>query len=297
MERIELRSPGGARLVVLDHGAAVDAWVPAPGTGPSLLVSRSPAERLVSAAPYCGVVVGRYANRIAGARFDLDGAAHRLVANDGPATLHGGPDGFDRRTWTVVAHDADRLVLQLVSPDGDQGFPGTLTATVTYRLTDASVEVDLQAVTDAPTAVSLASHPYLDLGPLPVVTVPADRYLPVDRAGIPAPGSASVHGTRFDLRAGHVVHTGSDLDHAWLVPGEGVRSVATLRSADGVRSIDVTSDQPSVQVFTGSPAGGVAIEAQRVPDGPNRPDADVVLRPGEVYSSRTRWAYSNASER
>lgn len=292
-----LRSPGGARLEVLDHGAAVDAWVPAPGTGPSLLVSRSPQERLAAAAPYCGVVVGRYANRVAGARFDLDGAPHRLVANEGVSTLHGGPDGFDRRTWTVVAHDADRLLLQLVSPDGDQGFPGTLAATVSYRLTDEAVEVRLEAVTDAPTVVNLASHPYLDLGPSPVVTVPADRYLPVDRAGIPAAGSATVEGTRFDLRSGHVVHVGSDLDHAWLVPGDGVRSVATLRSADGARSIEITSDQPSVQVFTGGPGHGVAIEAQRVPDGPNRPDADVALRPGETYSSRTRWAYSNASDR
>ncbi|WP_229054869.1 aldose epimerase family protein [Aeromicrobium sp. Leaf350] len=292
MERFELRSPGGARLEVLDHGAAVDVWLPAPGTGPNLLVARTPAERLAAAAPYCGVVVGRYANRVAAGRFVLDGVQHRLDVNEGSSTLHGGPDGFDRRRWSVVQHDPDRLVLNLVSPDGDQGFPGTLTATVEYVLGDTTVDVVLTAVTDAPTVVSLASHPYLDLGPAPVLVVPADHYLPVDAEGLPHPGSEAVDDTPFDRRSPRAVTAESGLDHAWLVPGEGLRTLAVLRSADGTRQVRVTSDQPSVQVYTGSPAGGVAIEAQRVPDGPNRADAEVVLRPGELYSSRTRWAYS-----
>jgi len=296
VERFELRSPGGARLIVLDHGAAVDAWVPA-GGGPSLLVSRAPADRLASAAPYCGVVVGRYANRIAGARLTVDGTEHRLVANEGTSTLHGGPDGFDRRTWSPLERTADTLTLGLVSPDGDQGFPGTLTATVEYRLDDDAVDVVQAATTDAATPVSLAVHPYLDLGPDPVLTVPADRYLPVDDAGIPLPGSASVDGTRFDLRAGRSLDGAATYDHAWLVEGRGRRLVASLCSSDGAHAVGVESDQPCVQVYTGSPAGGVAVEAQRVPDGPHRPDVDVVLRPGETYSSRTRWVYVAASSR
>jgi aldose 1-epimerase len=258
-------------------------------------VSRSPTARRATAAPYSGVVVGRYANRIAGARFTLGDTEHRLVANEGTSTLHGGPDGFDRRTWTPLERTADTLTLGLVSPDGDQGFPGTLTATVEYRLDDDAVDVVLTATTDAATPVSLASHPYLDLGTGPVVTVPADRHLPLDPTGIPLPGSAPVEGTRFDLRRGVRVAAGPVVDHAWLVPGRGMREVARVSGARG--TVVVTSDQPCVQVYTGSPAGGVAIEAQRVPDGPNRADADVVLRPGEVYSSRTRWAYSKASDR
>lgn len=297
MERLELTSAGGARLSVLDHGAAVDAWVPAPGTDASLLVSRAPSDRLATAAPYCGVVVGRYANRIARASVTIDRVTYRLDANEGSSTLHGGGQGFDRQTWQVAERADDRAVLRLESPDGDQGFPGTLVASVEYRLSDEAVDVELTAVTDAPTVVSLASHPYFDLGPSPVVWVPAELYLPVDEHGIPRPGTAPVDGTRFDLRAGQAVTPSSGFDHAWLVPGHGYRHVAGIAAADGSRRVDVLSDRPSVQIYTGGSAGGVAIEAQQVPDGPNRPDVCVVLRPGEVYASRTRWAYSKANER
>lgn len=282
---------------MLDRGAAVDAWVPAPGTGANLLVSRTPAERLAADAPYCGVVVGRYANRIAGATVTIDGVTHRLDANEPPSTLHGGGDGFPRRTWQVAERDDDRVVLRLTSPDGDQGFPGTLVATVEYRLHDTAVDVELSAVCDAPTVVNLASHPYFELGPSPVVTVPAELYLPVDELGIPRPGTSPVDGTPFDLRAGLTVTPSSGFDHAWLVPGHGRRHVARIAAADGSRRIDVVSDRPSVQVFTGGSAGGVAIEAQQVPDGPHRPGVDVVLRPGQTYRSSTRWAYSAASDR
>ena len=297
MERLELTSAGGARLSVLDHGAAVDAWVPAPGAGGSLLVSRTPADRLAGAEPYCGVVVGRYANRIADATVTIDGVAHRLDANEGTSTLHGGGDGFDRRTWQVAERADDRVVLRLESPDGDQGFPGAVVATAEYRLHDAAVDVVLTAVTTAPTVVSLACHPYFDLGAAPVVTVPAELYLPVDERDVPLPGSAPVDGTPFDLRGGVAVTGESGFDHAWLVAGEGTRLVASLTSADGSRRVDVVSDRPAVQVFTGGSAGGVAIEAQQVPDGPHRPGVDVVLRPGQTYRSSTRWAYSKASDR
>lgn len=297
MQRFELTSPGGARLSVLDHGAAVDAWVPASGHGANVLVSRTPAERLATAEPYCGVVVGRYANRIAGARLTVDGTEHLLDANEGTSTLHGGADGFDRRTWQVIEHGDDHVTLRLESPDGDQGFPGTVVATASYRVDDDGVDVVLTAVTDAPTVVSLAGHPYFDLGPAPIVTVPAELYLPVDEHGIPRPGTSPVDGTAFDLRGGVAVTGETGFDHAWLVPGQGARVLAALTSADGSRSIEVTSDRPSVQVFTGGSAGGVAIEAQQVPDGPHRPGVDVVLRPGQTYRSSTRWAYSKASDR
>ena len=297
MQRFELTSPGGARLSVLDHGAAVDAWVPAPGSGASLVVARAPADRVAAAAPYCGVVVGRYANRIAGASVTIDGVEHRLDANEGSSTLHGGAGGFDRRTWEVVDRAPDRLVLRLESPDGDQGFPGRLVATAEYRLHDASVDVVLSAVTDAPTVVSLASHPYFDLGPEPVVTVPAELFLPVDERGVPLPGSAPVDGTPFDLRGGVSVSRESGFDHAWLVPGHDARVMASLAAADGSRRVEVLSDRPSVQVYTGGSAGGVAIEAQQVPDGPHRPGVDVVLRPGQTYRCSTRWTYAAADAR
>lgn len=296
MERIELVSPGGARLEVLTLGAAVDAWRPAPGDGQSVLVGWPVGRRLLEAQPYAGAVVGRYANRIAGASFVLAAAQHRLVANEGSSTLHGGNDGFDRRTWTVVGRSADVVTLRLLSPAGDQGFPGTLTAVVRYTLRDGSVEVVLAARTDAPTVVSLASHPYFDLGPAPVVMVPAERYLPVDEQGVPEPGSAPVEGTPFDLRGGRTVGHDSGLDHTFVVDGSGPRTVAVISSSDGRRGVRVESDQPTVQVYTGGPAG-VALEAQREPDGPHRCLADVVLRPGDLYRSTTRWTYAEAAAR
>lgn len=296
MERIELVSPGGARLEVLTLGAAVDAWHPAPGDGPSVVVGWPVEGRLAQAQPYAGAVVGRYANRIAGASFVLAGAEHRLVANEGPSTLHGGNDGFDRRTWTVMSRTAETLTLRLVSAAGDQGFPGTLTVAARYTLRDGSVEVLLAARTDAPTVVSLASHPYFDLGPDPVVTVPAARYLPVDDAGVPEPGSAPVDETSFDLRAGRTVGPRSGLDHTYVVDGTGLRPVAVIASSDGSRGVQVESDQPTLQVYTGGPAG-VALEAQREPDGPHRCLEDVVLRPGELYRSTVRWTYADAAAR
>lgn len=296
MERIALTSEGGARLEVLTLGAAVDAWHPAPGDGPSIVVGRSVEDRLAQAQPYAGVVVGRYANRIAGAAFVLDGVEHRLVASEGTSTLHGGEEGFDRRTWQVVERTADAVTLRLVSPDCDQGFPGTLTATVTYTLTDDAVDVELQATTDAPTVASLASHPYLDLGRDPVLTVPASHYLPVDDDAIPLPGRAEVEGTAFDLRDGRSVGPASGFDHALVVDGAGWRRHATLTSADGDRTVVVTSDQPCLQVYTGGPAG-IALEAQREPDGPHRDLEGVVLRPGETYRSVTRWTYEAAASR
>ena len=144
MQRFELTSPGGARLSVLAHGAAVDAWVPASGHGANVLVSRTPPERLATAEPYCGVVVGRYANRIAGARITVDGTEHVLDANEGTSTLHGGADGFDRRTWQVVEHGNHHVTLRLESPDGDQGFPGTVVATASYGIDDHGVDVAVQ---------------------------------------------------------------------------------------------------------------------------------------------------------
>ncbi|RYJ05484.1 MAG: hypothetical protein EON52_11315 [Actinomycetales bacterium] len=158
------------------------------------------------------------------------------------------------------------------------------------------MEVVLEATTDAPTVVGLASHPYLELGPDPVLTVPAGRYLPVDETGVPQPGSAAVDGTPFDLRRGRAVGPSSGLDHAFVVDGSGPRTVAVLASADGRRSVTVTSDQPTLQVYTGGPSG-VALEAQREPDGPNRVLDEVVLRPGGLYRSATRWTYADAAAR
>lgn len=231
-----------------------------------------------------GATVGRYANRIAGAAFTLDGQRHELAANDGPNCLHGGPDGFDLRDWDVVAQDAEAVTLALVSPDGDQGFPGRLDARVTYRLTaeadGARLEVTMQATADRATPVSLTNHAYFNLGgvsnPARItgiddhrLRVAASRYLPVSDAAIPLPGApAPVDGTPFDLRAG--ARLGDRLraghpqmlavrgfDHCFALDGEGLRRAATLTHPSG-RSVVLWTDQPGLQVYTGNWLDGTA---------------------------------------
>jgi aldose 1-epimerase len=324
-----LTAPGGPVLRVLDLGATVQALhLPDRDGGPGTNVVLGHPDAAGCAAPpeaFLGAVVGRYANRIASARFDLDGRTVELAANEGGNTLHGGPDGFHRRTWQVVEARPDRLVLELVSPDGDQGFPGRLTVRAEYRVTGRTVTLDLQARTDAPTVVGPASHVYLNLagegtGSIEdhLLTVDADHYLPVDSDGLPTGGPAPVAGTPLDLttparlgermRSAHpqTVAAGG-IDHSFHLRGTGLRAAARLEHPGTGRSVELWTDQPALQVYTGNaldgaitgtggrsyPRGaGLALEPQRHPDSPNRPElSDPVLRPGETYRSRTEWRF------
>lgn len=256
---------------------------------------------------YLGATVGRYANRIARGELVVDGTTHALATNDRGHTLHGGPDGFDRRTWTVVEVGPAAAELELVSPDGDQGFPGTVTVRVRLEVRGRTLRTSYVATTDAPTVVSLSSHAYYRLGGDDLagheLTLHADAYLPVVD-GVPTGEVADVTGTPFDLRAGR--RPAADLDHPFIVrgcgpgedqwaPGGPLREVAVLRGHGLV--LTVASDQPGVQVYTGgafsgrfhAPGAGVAIEPQLHPDSPHHagepgwPSAE--LRPDGTY----RW--------
>ncbi|MDN4163259.1 aldose epimerase family protein [Nocardioides abyssi] len=253
---------------------------------------------------YLGATVGRYANRVAHGELVVDGTTHRLPRNDRGHTLHGGPDGFDRRTWTVVEAHPAAVELELVSPDGDQGFPGTVTVRARYEVAGRTLRTSYAATTDAPTVVSLSSHAYYRLGgadlPGHELVLHADAYLPVVD-GVPTGEVADVAGTPLDLRAG--ARPPADLDHPFVVrgcgPGDGawapggpLREVAELRGHGLV--LRLRSDQPGVQVYTGgafsgrfhAPGAGVAIEPQLHPDSPHHPGwPSAVLRPGETY----RW--------
>jgi galactose mutarotase-like enzyme len=237
---------------------------------------------------YAGATIGRSANRIAGGRFELDGVERRLPVNDRGNTLHGGPDGFDARTWTVLETGRCHVVLGLVSPDGDQGFPGELDVQARLEVDGPRLATSYDATTSAPTVVSLTSHPYYRLvGPGRAVTdhrlrVAADDYLPVDDTGLPT-GTAPVPGTRFDHDRPRPL--AADLDHCWVLRGSGLREVATL-TGDGL-ALDLATDQPGLQVYSGGGRiDGVALEPQHLPDSPHHPDwPSTVLRPGEDY----RW--------
>jgi aldose 1-epimerase len=326
VQRVILGRDPGLVLEVLDLGAVTHAlWVTG-GDGVRrnvLLGHATPQERLDST-HYLGATVGRYANRIHEGRFALDGTTVEVGAQDRGNSLHGGPDGFDRRIWEVVEATETAATLRLVSPDGDQGFPGEVTAEVTYTVTADTVLIELSATTDAPTPVNLTNHAYLDLAGEgsgtaldQVLQVPADTFLAVDATGIPLAGPpVEVSGTPLDLREPTVlgdaartdhpqVRVVQGIDHCFVVDGDGLRRMATLDSpATGTR-LELHSDQPGLQVYTGNvldgtlrgtsgrlyrQGDGVALEAQLLPDTPNRPDfGDAVLRPGSTYVSRIEW--------
>ncbi|MFD7130296.1 aldose epimerase family protein [Streptomyces sp. NPDC059894] len=255
--------------------------------------------------PYLGALVGRYANRIAHARFTLDGVAYPLAPNNAPNSLHGGERGFDKRGWDVepVEHG---LRLRRVSPDGEEGFPGRLQVTATYTLgASGALSIAYEAVTDAPTPVNLTNHSYFNLAGAGhagghELRLAASRYTPVDADLIPT-GVAEVAGTRFDFRTAR--KTGSGYDHNFVLD-KGVTEtpveVAELHDPASGRVLTVATTEPGVQVYTAdhlgepfAPGAGIALETQHFPDSPNRPEfPSTVLRPGEVYRSETVYGFS-----
>ncbi|HWU22405.1 MAG TPA: aldose epimerase family protein [Nocardioides sp.] len=316
-------------LTLLTLGATVERLEITGGDGERRNVALGlPApEHYLAGTDYLGGTIGRYANRIRDGRFTLDGAEIEVGTHDRGNHLHGGPDGFDRRAWEIVEATDDRARLRLVSPDGDQGFPGVLTAAATFAVTDSGVIIDLTATTDAPTVVNLTNHAYVNLDGAGTGTVDdhelsvrADRYTPVDPTGIPTGGHASVAGSAFDLRdprrIGDAIRSGEEqvvwargIDHNYVLDATATsRPAATLTSARTRTRLDIHTDQPGLQVYTGnfldgsSPStgggryrqgDGIALEPQLFPDTPNRPDfGTAVLRPGETYASRIEWRFS-----
>jgi len=258
------------------------------------------AERLAGP-DYVGATIGRYANRIAGGRFPLAGTTVQLGANDRGNNLHGGPEGFDVRVWDVVSHSADAVELSLVSPDGDQGFPGTVTARVRYAVLGDVVTVEMSATTDATTVVAMTNHAYFNLDSDGTIddhelVVDADAYTPVDDTAIPLGEHAAVAGTPYDLRSPAPLR--GSIDHNYVVRGTGLRRHASLSTSR--TTLEVWSDQPGLQVYTGDgfdgtvhgPRAGVALEPQVFPDSPNHPEwPSPVLEPGETYRSAIEWRF------
>ncbi|MER8010979.1 aldose epimerase family protein [Streptomyces sp. NPDC094149] len=255
--------------------------------------------------PYLGALVGRYANRIGGARFTLDGVTYPLEPNNAPNSLHGGPLGFDKRVWEVTPVEHG-VRLGRVSPDGEEGFPGRLEVAATYTLdADGSLRIAYEAVTDAPTVVNLTNHSYWNLAGSGdaaghELRLAASRYTPVDADLIPTGVLADVTGTRFDFRRGRKV--GSGFDHNFVLDGgvtEAPRQVAELHDPASGRVLTVATTEPGLQLYTAdhlpepfTPGDGVALETQHFPDSPNRPDfPSTVLRPGEVFRSQTVYGF------
>ena len=281
--------------------------------------------------PYFGATIGRFANRIAGGRFELDGVEHQLPVNDGPNCLHGGPVGFDKALWSVHSTSGDSVELRHVSPDGDMGFPGRLMVSVTFSVSGTDLRVGYEATTDRPTVVNLTNHSYFNLGGAGAgsaqdheVRVVASRYTPVDETLVPTGELAPVDGTPMDLRTlrplgaalrdGHgdeqVRRAADGFDHNWVLDGSEPRSerlAVQVREPASGRTLEVWTDQPGVQFYTGSLLDGTVVgkdgcaydkgdafclETQHFPDSPNQPAfPSTVLRPGETFRTTTVFRF------
>lgn len=275
--------------------------------------------------PYLGALVGRYANRIAGGRFTLDGRAFRLACNDGLNHLHGGVRGFDKVAWTAVAGaDAGGASLELsrTSEDGEEGYPGRLAVAVTYTLSDDDeLRLDYRATADTPTPCSLTHHGYFNLDGgrdilEHVLTLHARRFLPVGAGLIPTGELRDVAGTPMDFTSPTAIggrlgaddeqlRLGRGYDHCWVLDrrGAGLELAATLVGPLSGRRLELLTTEPSLQFYSGNlldgtvtgkggrvygPRAGLCLEPEHYPDSPNHPDfPSTVLRPGQTYRSTT----------
>lgn len=279
---------------------------------------------------YFGALIGRYGNRIANAKFSLEGKTYEIDKNDGPNSLHGGKEGFHTRFWNIEAvKDAKfpTLKLSYTSNDGEEGYPGKLTTTVFYTLTDDNaLEISYEAETDKPTVVNLTQHSYFNLSGNFTKTITdhellinADHFLPVNETLIPTGEQKDVKGTPFDFTAAKSIgkdinaeddqlKKGKGYDHNWILNGKGLRSTAQVYHPATGRLMEVLTDEPGVQFYSGNfldgkfdtKTGGknefrtgFCLETQHFPDSPNQPSfPSTELKPGQKYHSKTIYKFS-----
>lgn len=323
VERFTLSNPLGTRVHVITYGATLTGvHVPdRKGEFANITLYLDTFADYLKGHPLFGSVVGRYANRIAGAQFELDGTTYRLAANSGKHHIHGGRDGFQRVLWKAApVQDGNRVGVELrhTSPDGHEGYPGALDVSVTYRLTtDNELRMEYRAKADKPTHVNLTNHAYWNLRGAGrgdvlghVLTLNADQYLPADEAKIPQGPPQPVRGTPMDFTkpetiGARIAQVAGGYDHCYVLnkpPGERMALAARVRDPVSGRVMEVWTTQPGVQLYTANGlsnrlgAGGrsygshhaLCLETQHYPDSPNRPDfPSTVLRPGETYEEIT----------
>jgi aldose 1-epimerase len=275
---------------------------------------------------FYGAVIGRYANRIAHGAFTLDGKQYSLPKNNGENTLHGGPNGFYNVLWTP-AQISNGVEFAYLSKDGEEGFPGNLTAKVKYTLENGALRVEYSATADKPTVVNLTQHSYFNLsgegkGDIlgEMLTLHASKFTPIDAGLIPTGEIKSIDGTPFDFRKAtrigerieandEQLKRGGGYDHNWVVDGKAgeMRQAAELYDPTSGRVMTVSTDEPGIQFYSGNflngakGKGGVpypqrsalCLETQHFPDSPNHPDfPSTILRPGQIYDTVTVFKFS-----
>ncbi len=330
---IRLSNGRGVSATVLSYGAALQSLVTPDraGYGADIVLGHDRIAPYLDQPTYIGVTVGRCANRIAGARFTLDGVVYKLDANDGDNSLHGGQRGFDKYVWDIEVCEADeteaRVRLGRISPDGEAGYPGTLTASVTYRLTrEGELIIDYEATTDKATICNLTNHALFNLSGVASgkcalgahLTLCADAFTPVDADLIPTGELRPVAGSPFDFRQVRAINTGlrdaSDeqirlgrgYDHNYVLRGGRTaqpKQAARLFDPESGRGLTILTTEPGLQFYSGNfldgtlrgkggllyrQGDGLALEAQAFPDAPNQPGfPSARLDPGEVYRQTT----------
>ncbi|GAA4300411.1 aldose epimerase family protein [Compostibacter hankyongensis] len=336
--RYTLENKNGMKAGILDYGGIVQSLTaPDRSGGWADVVLGFPeldgylTEAYLEGGPYFGAIVGRFANRIAGGQFSLDGKVYPLYINNGGNALHGGKVGFDKKIWKAVTRESDReavLELSYLSPDGEEGYPGNLEVTVTYTLNNENaLRIDYRAVTDQKTVINLTNHAYFNLSGgedtvlHEMLTVDADRFLPIRPDQIPTGEIRSVAGTPMDLRQPAMLGAqmlepdeqlglGHGYDHCWAlnVPGDLSRLAAAVYDPHSGRQLEVFTTEPGIQLYAGNfldgslrgkrgesygPHAGLALETQHFPDSPNRPEfPSTVLAPGREWRSTTVYRFS-----
>jgi len=332
VEVFTLANSAGMQVRILDLGCII-ASLEVPdreGRSANVVLGLDSADGYMRRSPHFGAIAGRYANRIAGGRFALDGVEYQLETNAGPHTLHGGSHGFDKVIWRPDAFDGEALVLRHLSGDGDGGFPGNLDVTVTYRVGAANdLSIEYSATTDKPTVINLTNHSYFNLAGEGssdvlghVVSIEADHFTPTDATQIPTGEIRPVAGTPFDFTcptpvgerirfADEQLLIGHGYDHNWVLrptEDDATRLAARAFEPTTGRVLEVMTDMPGLQVYTGNglngglagssgrayrQSDGLCFETQQFPDAPNQPGfPSAVLRPGEQFRSRTIFRFS-----
>lgn len=331
VEAVELKNSKGVTARVITYGATLQNLITPDkaGTPADIVIGYDNIEGYEKTPNYTGVTVGRYANRIAKGKFTLDGKEYKLAINNTPNALHGGVKGWDKRNWTitnVTSGETASVTMQYVSADGEEGYPGTVTAEVTYALNENNdLTISYKATTDKPTVVNMTNHSLFNLGGIPAtrpatdawLTLESDAILSVDATLIPN-GELPVKGTPFDfttpgliadrITATHpqIVIGNQGIDHNYNIRG-GVTAepklAVTLEDKDSGRGMKILTTEPGIQMYTGNFLDGsiagkggqklvkyqaVAFEAQRYPDSPNQPSFPTTrLDPGQTYTQTT----------
>ena len=328
-----LRNKKGAEMCVCNYGGTVVSLMMPDRYGvlADVVLGMDSIDTLVNGPePTLGVAIGRYGNRIGRAKFTLDGVEYQLATNDGRNHLHGGVKGYHKVVWDAEQLNDQTIILRYVSADGEEGYPGTLSIEMCYKLTDENeFRIDYKATTDKRTLCNLTNHSYFNLHGVQaetplildhILTVNADKYIVTDEESIPLGTKEPVEGTPFDFRTPHTIgerieaddvqiRNGKGYDHSFNVnqekPGELTLAIVCEEPKSG-RVLKVLTTEPGMQVYTGNfltgfagkggckfpRRSGVCFESQHHPDCINQPFEQCILSPGETYLQTTIYAFS-----